>query len=54
VMDSMPLDKAIERGISVGRGGVWLMLTGEQYGTLKIYPLNWASGNHLSKSSCIM
>jgi hypothetical protein len=27
--------QAIEHGISVGRGGVWLMLTGEQYGKLK-------------------
>jgi len=27
--------QAIEHGISVGRGGVWLMLTGEQHGKLK-------------------
>jgi hypothetical protein len=27
--------KAIEQGISVGTGGVWLMLIGEQYGKLK-------------------
>ena len=27
--------QAIEHGISVDRGGVWLMLTGEQYGKLK-------------------
>ncbi len=27
--------QAIEHGISVGRGGVWLMLTQEQYGKLQ-------------------
>ena len=27
--------QAIEHGISGGRGGGWLMLTGEQYGKLK-------------------
>jgi hypothetical protein len=27
--------QAIEHGIEVGRGGVWLMLTRDQYGKLK-------------------
>jgi hypothetical protein len=27
--------QALEHGISIGRGGVWLMLSGEQYGRLK-------------------
>jgi len=27
--------QAVQHGISEGRGGVWLVLTGEQYATLK-------------------
>ena len=27
--------QAVEHGISKGRGGVWLLLTGEQYGNLR-------------------